>query len=105
MKKSENVWGDKEELVAVWKYIKENPLIIGLPISESKGIDLLSALRDVYETSKKNPENAQVLLTLLANVLVAAAQGDGEEIVEEVIVQDAMLEFENSIKEILDEGR
>lgn len=105
MKKSENVWGDREELEEVWKYIKENPLIIGLPISESKGIDLLSALRDVYETSKKNPENAQVLLTLLANVLVAAAQGDGEEIVEEVIVQDAMLEFENSIKEILDEGR
>ena len=105
MKKSENAWEDNEEFEKVWDYIGENPLIMGLPISESKGIDILSALRDVYETSKKNPENARVLLTLLANVLVAAAQGDGEEIVEEVIVQDAMLEFENNIKEILDEGR
>ena len=104
MTKSENAWEDKEELEQVWLYIKDNPLIMGLPISENKGLDLLSALRDIYETNKKSPENAQVLLTLLANVLVGAAQGDGEEIVEEVIVQDAMLQFEEKMKEILDEG-
>ena len=45
-----------------------------------------------------------MLLTLLANVLVAAVQGDGEEVVEEVLIQDAMLEFDEKLKEVLDEG-
>ena len=104
MTKSENAWEDREEMERVWGYIKENPLIIGLPISERRGIDLLSALRDIYETNKTNTDGAQVLLTMLANVLVAASQGDGEEIVEEVLVQDAMLQFEQKMKDILNEG-
>jgi hypothetical protein len=104
MTKSENAWEDKEEMERVWGYIKENPLIIGLPVSERRGIDLLSALRDIYETNKTNTDGAQVLLTMLANVLVAASQGDGEEIVEEVLVQDAMLQFEQKMKDILNEG-
>ncbi len=82
MTKSENAWEDREEMERVWGYIKENPLIIGLPVSERRGIDLLSALRDIYETNKTNTDGAQVLLTMLANVLVAASQGDGEEIEE-----------------------
>lgn len=104
MTKSENAWEDREEMERVWGYIKENPLIIGLPISERRGVDLLSALRDIYETNKTNTDGAQVLLTMLANVLVAASQGDGEEIVEEVLVQDAMLQFEEKMKGMLDEG-
>lgn len=104
MTKSENAWEDREEMERVWGYIKENPLIIGLPVSERRGIDLLSALRDIYETNKTNTDGAQVLLTMLANVLVAASQGDGEEIVEEVLVQDAMLQFEQKMKDIFNEG-
>jgi hypothetical protein len=104
MTKSENAWEDREEMERVWGYIKENPLIIGLPVSERRGIDLLSALRDIYETNKTNTDGAQVLLTMLANVLVAASQGDGEEIVEEVLVQDAILQFKQKMKDILNEG-
>lgn len=104
MTKSENAWEDREKMERVWGYIKENPLIIGLPVSERRGIDLLSALRDIYETNKTNTDDAQVLLTMLANVLVATSQGDGEEIVEEVLVQDAMLQFEQKMKDILNEG-
>jgi len=99
MTKSENAWEDN-----VWDYIKENPLLIGLPLSERKGVDLLSALRDVHEAIRVDPKAAQLLLTLLANVLVASVQGDGDEIVEEVLIQDAMLEFDEKLKGILDEG-
>lgn len=104
MKKSENAWEDKPE-DSVWDYIKANPLLLGLPLSESKGIDLLSALKDVYEANKRDRQAAQMLLTLLANVLVAAVQGDGDEVVQEVLVQDAMIEFDDKLKEVLDEGR
>ena len=89
----------------VWEFIKENPQVIGIPLSERKGLDLLSALRDVYETNKTNHDAAQNLLTLLANVLVASAQGDGDAIVQEVIIQDAMMDLDNSLKGILDEGQ
>jgi len=102
MSESENASTDNLE--AVWEHIKENPLIMGVPLSEHKGIDLLSALRDIYETNKKDPHSAQLLLTLLANVLVAAAQGDGDEVVEEVIVQDAMAKFDSESRKVLNEG-
>jgi len=94
-----------DDMETVWNHIEENPLLMGVPLSESKGLDLLSALRDIYITNKDNQEGAQVLLTLLANVLVAASQGDGEEVVEEVIVTEAMMQFDKQINEVLDEGR
>jgi len=103
MTKSENAWEDEPE-DTVWDYIKDNPLMLGLPLSETKGIDLLSALKDIYEANKRDRQAAQMLLTLLANVLVAAVQGDGEEVVEEVLIQDAMLEFDEKLREVLDEG-
>jgi hypothetical protein len=103
MSESENV--SMDDMEAVWNHIEENPLLLGIPLSDSKGLDLLSALRDIYMTNKNNQEGAQVLLTLLANVLVAASQGDGEEVVEEVIVTEAMMQFEKQVKEVLDEGR
>jgi hypothetical protein len=103
MNESESVSMDNPE--DVWDYIKDNPLLMGLPLSDNKGIDILSALRDVYETSKKNPEGARMLLTLLANILVASAQGEGNEVMEEIIVLDALANMDDDLKEILDEGQ
>lgn len=103
MSELENV--SMDELEGVWHHIEANPLLMGIPLSEKKGIDLLSALHDIYQTMKIDVEAARMLLTLLANVLVAAAQGDGEEVVEEVIVQEAMAKFEQESKKVLDEGR
>jgi hypothetical protein len=103
MSELENV--SMDEFEGVWKHIEANPLLMGIPLSEKKGIDLLSALHDVYRASKSDVQSAQMLLTLLANVLVAAAQGDGEEVLEEVIVIEAMAKFEQEAKKVLDEGR
>ena len=89
----------------IWDYIKDNPKIIGMPITEHKGLDLLSALRDIYQVSQKDLEMAQRMLTMLAYLLVAVSQGEGEELVEEVLIQGAMIDFEKEIGKILDEGR
>jgi hypothetical protein len=35
---------------------------------------------------------------------VAAAQGDGDEVVEEVIVQEAMAKFDRESRKVLNEG-
>lgn len=102
MNESENVSLDNEK---VWDYIKDNPLLLGLPISDNKGLDLLSAMRDVYLEMDKDVYKAKVLLTLLATVLVASSQGDGDEVIEEVLVQDAMFNLDKELKGVLDEGQ
>ena len=104
MSESENASMNADQ-AAVWDYIRDNPRILGLPLSEKKGIDLLTALRDVYETTNQNTEAGMLLLTVLANVLVAAAQGEGDEVIEEVTVIESMLDFDKEVKKVLDEGR
>jgi hypothetical protein len=93
------------DIYAIWDYVRDNPKIMGIPVSEHKGLDLLSALRDVYKTIDVDPKAAQTLLTLLANVLVATSQGNGDAIVEEVIVQESMQQLDDQLKGLLDEGR
>lgn len=100
MSESEDVYQNSEP---VWEFIKTHPRAIGVPISDKKGLDLLNAMRDVYLEMDSNVENAKAMLTMLAGVLIAAAQGDGEEIIQEVLVQEAMFKFDDNIKEILDE--
>jgi hypothetical protein len=99
---SANVFRDNDEF---WEYVKENPRIIGIPVSEHKGLDLLSALRDVREAYKKDPAIGDSMLTILGTLLAGVANGDGDEMVEEVIVSEAMSNVDKELKKVLDEGR
>lgn len=102
MSESESVsMGDNME--SVWDYIKDNPRIVGLPLSKKKGLDLLNAMRDVYVAYQISTEAGNSVLTMLANVIVASVQGDGEAVVEEVLVQEAMMDFDEQAKDILNE--
>jgi len=103
MKESESASYDDE--VDVWDYIRDNPMLMGLPISDTKGIDILAALRDIYEAINKDITQAKTLLSLLATVLVGAAEGQGKEVMEEVMVMEAMQKLDNNLKGILDEGQ
>jgi hypothetical protein len=100
MSESEDVYQNSK---VVWDFIKENPRALGIPISDKQGLDLLNALRDIYLAMDKNVEDAKQMMTMLAGVLVAAAQGDGDKILEEVLVQEAMFKFEDTVKDILNE--
>jgi len=100
MNESENVYQADE---TVWDIVKNNPRALGIPISDKKGLDILNALRDIYIENQTNPKAANNMLTMLAGVLLAAAQGDGDKIIEEVLVQEAMFKFDENIREVLDE--
>jgi len=102
MKESENASYDNEP--DVWNYIKNNPRIMGLPLSENKMIDICTVLLDIYETLNTDPEGAKTLLGLLATVLVGSAEGQGKEVIEEVMVIEAMRDIDRRLKGILDEG-
>jgi hypothetical protein len=101
MNESENASTDDE---SVWDYIQNNPKIIGLPITDTKGIDLLSALRDVYMHTKKDPEAGLSLLTILANFLVAAAQGEAQDFIDEVTVIELTSDLDTELRKVLNEG-
>jgi len=101
MSESGNVFQDNNEF---WQYIKEHPKALGIPVSETKGLDLLNALRDVREAYLKDAKTGDTMLTLLGSLLVGIADGDGEQMIEEVIVSEAMVNLDTSLKEILDEG-
>lgn len=87
----------------VWDFIRDNPRIIGLPVSDKQGLDLLNALRDVDEMLFKDQEMAHKMLTMIATVIVAAATGSGNETIEEILVAEAMHKFDTEAKEILNE--
>ena len=101
MSESINVFQDNNEF---WDYVKENPRVLGIPVSDNKGLDLLNALRDVREAYRKDLEIGDTMLTLLGTLLVGIVNGDGEQMLEEVIVSEAMVDIDTSLKEILDEG-
>jgi hypothetical protein len=102
MSESKNVFRNNDEF---WDFVKENPQLIGIPVSESKGLDLLGAMKDVREAYKKDPEIGDTMITMLGTLLAGVANGDGEAMVEEVIVSEAMAKFDSSLSEVLDEGR
>ncbi|NDC19897.1 MAG: hypothetical protein EBZ87_06485 [Microbacteriaceae bacterium] len=101
MKESGNYYQDNNSF---WNYVKDNPGIVNLPVSESKGLDLLSALRDIREAYIKNAEQGDSMLTLLGSLLVGVIEGHGDVMVEEVLVSEAMAKFDSQIKGVLDEG-
>ncbi len=89
---------------SVWDFIEANPKMIGFPVSDKQGLDLLNALRDVYNMIEKNPETAANMLTMIVTVMVSAVTGSGNETIEELLVQEAMHRFDNEAKEVLNEG-
>ena len=85
----------------VWDLIKGRPPIIVFKINKTKSLDILNALRDIYLL--KTAEKKDKALTMLADVLYAVTEGRGDDIIEEVLVQEAMIDFDEQAKEILNE--
>jgi CO dehydrogenase/acetyl-CoA synthase delta subunit len=77
---------------------------IAIPVSNTRMLDIISALRDVYETICEDElDEAKMCVTALAAILVASRYGKAEEVWEEFSIKEAMRNFDTSIKDILDE--
>ncbi len=100
MSELENVWDNDEEF---WDFVGENRRMVGLSVSDNQGLDILSALRDIYLTIEKEPDSAMRMLTLLGTVIYASSIGEGKQFTDEIQVAAAMEQFDTNIKDILDE--
>lgn len=90
----------------VWDFIRENPKLLGLPISENKSLDILGALTQINECLKVEANTeARTLLDMLVTAMVSAVTGNGGIILEEIEVAEAMENFDGEVKKIFDEGR
>jgi len=87
-----------------WDHIEHMDFAIAIPVSENKMLDIISALRDVYETICDDElDEAKMCVTALAAILVASKYGKAEEVLEEFSIKEAMRDFDDHMKEILDE--
>jgi hypothetical protein len=100
MNELENVSDETDEF---WEFIKNNKRMVGIPINNSTGLDILSALRDVHEIISSNPDGAKKMLTLLATVIFSSATGEGTNIVNEIQINAAMENLDKNLTEILNE--
>ena len=87
-----------------WEHIEHMDFAIAIPVSDTRMLDIISALRDVYETICEGElDEAKMCVTALAAILVASKYDKAEEVWEEFSIKEAMRDFDTSIKEILDE--
>ena len=87
-----------------WEHIKHLDFAIAIPVSENKLLDVISALHDIYDTLTEGKiEDAKMCTTALAAILVASKYGKAEEVWAEFSIKEAMSNFDNHMKEILDE--
>ena len=100
MSELENVWESDEDF---WDFVGQNRRLVGISVSDGQGLDILNALRDIYITMDEEPDSAKRMLTLLATVIYASSIGEGRQFTDEIQIMSAMEQFDNSIKEILDE--
>lgn len=87
-----------------WEHVDHLDFAIAIPVSDTRMLDIVNALHDIYDTiSKGDIEDAKMCTTALAAILVASKYGKADEVWAEFSIKEAMSNFDNSIKEILDE--
>jgi hypothetical protein len=87
-----------------WEHIDHLDFAIGIAVAEDRLLDVIGALHDIYDTLVEgNLEDAKMCTTALAAILVASKYGKAEEVWAEFSIKEAMSNFDNHMKEILDE--
>ena len=89
-----------------WEHVDHLNFAIAIPVSKNRLLDVVGALRDIYETLVEgNVEDAKMCTTALAAILVASKYGKADEVWAEFSIKEAMSNFDDHMKEILDEER
>ena len=87
-----------------WKHTEHLDFTIGIPISETRMMDVIQVLQDIYETLEEDVEEGKKLVIAMAAILVASRDGKADAIWEELSIQEAMKDVDMHIKDILNEG-
>ena len=86
-----------------WNHTKHLDFTIGIPVSETRMMDVIQVLQDIYETLEEDVEEGKQLIIAMAAILVASRNNTADAVWEELSVQEAMKNVDNNIKDILNE--
>ena len=87
----------------IWEHIAHMDFTIGIPISENKTLNILGALEDIYDSIDTDIDEAKQCVIALAAIFVASRHDKADMVWEELSVQESMANFDNGLKEILNE--
>ena len=88
---------------SIWDHIEQMQRVIQIPVSETKALNVMLALHEIYLTIDKDTEAAKGLLTGLAGIFVAASVGKADKLWEDIHVLESMKNLDKGLKEILNE--
>ena len=88
---------------SIWEHINHMQYSVGIPVSETRVLNILGALQDIYETINKDPEGSKELIIGLAAILTAVKDNKADLVFEEFMVKDTMQNFDKGIESILNE--
>ena len=100
MSESESAFPLNED---IWDYIEQMQEVIQIPVSETKALNVMLALHEIYLTIDKDAEAAKGLLTGLAGIFVAASIGKADKIWEDIHVSESMKDLDKGLEKILNE--
>jgi len=87
----------------IWEHIAHMDFTIGIPVSENKTLNILGALEDIYDVIEINPDEAKQCVIALAAIFVASRHDKADLVWEELSIQESMANFDEGIREILNE--
>ena len=86
-----------------WEHTEHLDFTVGIPVSETRIMDVIQVLRDIYETLEEDVEEGKKLIIAMAAILVASRYDKADEIWEQFAVEEAMKDFDRHLKGILNE--
>lgn len=87
-----------------WEHVEHLNFTVGIPVSETRMMDVLQVMYDIWETIEEGkPKEAQELIVAMAAILVASKDDKADVVWEQFAVQEAMKDFDKHLKGILHE--
>lgn len=85
----------------IWSHVRHMEGTIAIQVTETKMLDIMGALYDIYYAYEKDKEEGEALLIGLAALVLAAPFGKADEIWQELEVRESMKNFEVKARELL----
>lgn len=86
-----------------WQHVEHLNFTVGIPVSETRMMDVIQVMHDIYDTINEDTEDAKRLIIAMAAILIASKDGNADAIWEQFAIDEAMKNVDKHIEEILNE--
>jgi hypothetical protein len=87
-----------------WEHTSHLDFKMVINLSPTKSINILQALYDIYSCIDEDPEEAKMLITGLAGLMLSSKYGKTDEVYTEMMVSAARKDMDAELEELLNEN-